>query len=232
MRSPLCAAVLAAAAILSLTGCLTGEEVERLVDKVQHNPETVPFEGPEALPFRGEPAGPAPALHQRGTVGAPLFGQGWELRDWGLWGSVGGNDIFGAKINGTYKSGESDPEIVDPFYRSVTGARSFTAPASGGAVWTGAARGYETMAETFGTPVEGSARLEMDFDASSIDVALTSFDRGHADMSWSDVPVTQGSFRSSEGGAMDGAFYGGAHQGVAGKFDRDDLRGVFGAMRE
>ena len=228
MRHSTIAVALTAVVTLVLTGCIS----EALVDKVQHNPGRVFYEGPQALPFRDDSAGPPDALQQRGTVGAPLFGEGWELRDWGLWGSVGGNNIFVAKINGTYRRGESDLEFVDPFYRSVNGDRTVTAPMSGGAVWTGAARGYETAAETFGTPVEGIARLELDFSARSIDVALTSFGRGHADMSWSDVPVTQGSFRSAENGAMDGAFYGGAHQGVAGKFDRDELRGVFGAMRD
>ena len=38
-----------------------------------------------------------------------------------------------------------------------------------------------------------------------------------------------GGFRD---GTLEGAFYGDSHEGVAGTFERDNMRGVFGALRE
>lgn len=83
--------------------------------------------------------------------------------------------------------------------------------------------------------IEGDARLEMDLDrffANDIDVFFTNFDRGHPNMSWYGVFVSGGSFRAYTPGDLEGDFYGTDHQGVAGTFHRDGLKGIFGAMRD
>lgn len=88
--------------------------------------------------------------------------------------------------------------------------------------------------------MEGKVRLAFYFGKSTLDVDFTEFDRGHDDMSWRDIPVRDGAFKSTDGSTADpfndgttieGAFYGMGHHGVAGKFDRDRVQGVFGATR-
>lgn len=156
----------------------------------------------------------------------------YSYSGWGVWGSVDGSTLFRATISGTNLQGGLDTTLFDPYSTSVTGRRSFDNPVgSGTATWTGDVRAYETHPDTFGAPVEGDARLEMDLDGflDTIDVDFTNFTRGHADMSWNTVFVTLGSFRAYQ---IEGNFYGDDHEGVAGKFNRDGLKGIFGAMRE
>ena len=81
-------------------------------------------------------------------------------------------------------------------------------------------------------PVSGNARLEVDFDDTTVDIDFTDFEAGHDDMSWQALSIRNGAFRDTRGLAtIAGAFYGTEHQGAAGKFDRDHLQGVFGAVR-
>ena len=59
----------------------------------------------------------------------------------------------------------------------------------------------------------------------------------YPDMVWNDLSVTNGTFQHSGGtflepNTIEGAFYGEAHEAVAGKFERDSMKGVFGALRE
>lgn len=156
----------------------------------------------------------------------------WSHHGWGLW---LGEGTFTATITGTMLPGGPSPSLADPFHTSVTGRRSFDNPSgSGTAVWTGNVRSYETHPDTFGTPVEGDARLEMNLDGllDDVDVRFTGFDRGHASMSWYSVSVTGGGFRAYSPGDLEGDFYGDGHEGVAGTFHRAGLKGVFGAARE
>lgn len=83
----------------------------------------------------------------------------------------------------------------------------------------------------------GQARLEMDLDTATVDIALTRFTGYVRDMSWEDLDVTNGAFRYTGGTFLDpdtieGKFYGDQHQGVAGIFERDGTKGVFGALRQ
>ena len=154
---------------------------------------------------------------------------------WGLWGEVEGARLFTATIGGTNFQGGSSASLFDPYFRLVSGTRSFDNPSGSGSItWRGKARAYETHPTTFGTPVEGTARIEMDLDSilDTVDVTLGSFDRGHPNMSWNGVFVFSGSFTSYLNGTLDGDFYGDSHEGAAGKFDRDGLKGVLGAVRE
>ena len=92
-------------------------------------------------------------------------------------------------------------------------------------------RGVHSIA--YGSPVTGDARLEVDLVRSMVDVAFTNFIKGHSDMTWQNLAVRSGSFSYRRGyNTLEGAFYGDGHEGVAGKFTRDHLDGVFGALRE
>ena len=78
--------------------------------------------------------------------------------------------------------------------------------------------------------MEGESRLEVDLASGTVDVDLTNFDNGRADMSWSGLSLDHGEFGGETQG-IDGSFYGTDHEGAAGTFDRDGLAGVFGALR-
>ena len=159
----------------------------------------------------------------------------YSFTGWGVWGAADGATLFRATISGTNIQNGLSTALFDPYSTSVVGLRSFDNPVGRGtAIWTGDVRAYETHPDTFGTPIEGDARLEMDLDDffDTIDVDFTNFDRGHSDMSWNSVFVSLGSFRAYYPGELEGNFYGDEHEGVAGTFHRDGLKGVFGAVRE
>ena len=109
-----------------------------------------------------------------------------------------------------------------------------TNPIDGPATWLGAMVGtdYSAGAGNLKT-VQGLAALEVDFDAVTVDVALTritDLESGarHADMRWSDLAMTGGTFR---GAGMEGRFYGPGHEQAGGVFDRNRINGAFGARR-
>ncbi len=117
-----------------------------------------------------------------------------------------------------------------------TGLESGSNPVSGSTVWTGAMVG-RTRGLGYpepGAPVTGDSRLTFDFARNDLDVALTGIrsDNGTAytDLTWEDVPVTQGQFGSS--GGLSGTFYGPNHEEVGGVFERDQMIGAFGAKRQ
>jgi len=67
----------------------------------------------------------------------------------------------------------------------------------------------------------------------TLDVDFTNFTEGHGDMSWQDLSIVDGAFQHSDGlDTLDGALYGNQHQGAAGTFERDRLRGIFGTLRQ
>ncbi len=149
--------------------------------------------------------------------------------EWGFWARVGGATLFRADIR------RFDDVFSPGNVRHVEGSRSGTRPA-GGAIRTGRVRAYEAHPDTYGTPVEGTARLSVDFGGSTLSADLTGFSRGHPDLSWSSVRIRpQGEFSWGRDGsttpAISGAFYGAEHQGVAGRFSSVTLDGVFGAVR-
>ena len=157
----------------------------------------------------------------------------WSYSSWGVRGTDGGSQLFTATISGTNLG--LDTTLIDPYSTLVTGLYEFDNPVGyGTATWTGKVRAYETHPNTFGTPVGGDARLQMDLDSilETIDVDFTNFDRGHANMGWNSVFVSLGGFRSFLYGELEGKFYGNGHEGAAGTFERDGLKGVFGAVRE
>ena len=112
-------------------------------------------------------------------------------------------------------------------------SQSGSNPVSGSAVWTGGVRAYDAHPDTYGTPVTGTARLEVDFSAATVDVDFTGLSGGHSSMSWDGLSITNGAFSSTSGyKSISGAFYGAEHQGAAGRFSSQRLDGVFGAKRQ
>ena len=133
----------------------------------------------------------------------------YSFNDWGVWAGRGSEVLFNAVIReDTSFFSLSDYEL------SVTGSKSGSNPVAGSAVWTGDVRAFDAHPSAYGTPVEGDARIEMDFGTVTVDVDFTGFDRGHADMSWDNLPVRSGAFSHSRGyESLDGAFYGDEHHG-------------------
>lgn len=146
------------------------------------------------------------------------------IANWGYWGKKADDTLFraGLTASGTITNGVPSQS----FSSRVTGPHAGSNPVSGSATWTGGVRG---VTEGF-VRVIGTSTLEADLSAATIDVLFSAFDDGRADMSWSDLDVVNGAF--ADGSRLNGAFYGENHDGAAGKFDRDNLRGVFGAIRE
>lgn len=149
-------------------------------------------------------------------------------------GSLGDGGLPGEE---TYFRVFLDSALDGTVTTTVEGVPSGTSPTIGSAVWTGGVLAYdaedvifEGSTVTTYMPVSGDARLEVDFAAVTIDVDFTNFDNSQADMSWSALAIDNGTFGDASVG-IDGSFYGADHEGAAGTFERDDLTGVFGALR-
>lgn len=242
--------------LLLLSGCGQDAAFQRdLADSIRRIADVIEQE----LRDGGtQPANPVPELSLYGSYGIsvvdPHPDSGLkpytevDYSDWGLWGRVPVPDddpdlticaaiecayttLFRAYV--TTRHGET--------YGVVEGEKSGSSPVSGIATWNGGVRAYETIPDDYSPildnsywdPVEGDARLAVDFSAATVDVDFTGFDNDQADISWSALALDNGEFESFENGVMtmEGSFYGSGHQGVAGKFNRDNLSGVFGAVR-
>ena len=151
----------------------------------------------------------------------------YSFDNWGLRADVGGETLFRADIRR-----ETSASSLSEHTLHIEGGKSLFSPIGGSAVWTGGVRAYDAHPTTFGTPVTGTARLQVNFSAATVDVDFTGFSGGHTNMSWNDLRMIDGSFSArSAYTSINGAFYGAQHQGVAGSFSRDRLNGVFGALR-
>ncbi|MDD9993832.1 MAG: hypothetical protein OXP75_18700 [Rhodospirillales bacterium] len=167
-----------------------------------------------------------------------------EFFRWGAWGGVLRDDYVTCEAIGCPPAGDTifwahlTSETDGTVTMTVDGTRSGTSPASGSAVWSGDVHAYETedvvtsegTSVTIYAPVEGDARLEVDFTAITLDVEFTNFDNSQADMSWGGLALDNGEFGGETAG-IEGSFYGPDHEGAAGTFARDGLAGVFGALR-
>ena len=169
----------------------------------------------------------------------------YHFDDWGVWAEQFSQDVFGAFIDQNMEENSLFPGTFypgEPFGR-IEGTPTGHNPVAGGAVWLGVVRAFEagsgivSFSDVNYTPVSGRARLEVDFADVTADVDFTDFEAGYGDMSWRALQLHNGAFRHGqissflrEGDAIEGAFYGDEHQGVAGTFERDGLKGVFGAV--
>ena len=154
----------------------------------------------------------------------------YGYNDWGLWGKQFHNELFGSMLKQTVRV-EGNTRYYETPTAHVSGTPSGSNPVSGSAVWNGNVRAFDVGHGGF-LPVTGNARLEVDFTDATVDVDFTDIDNGHDDLSWQGMRMTGGTFQDAQTSpTIEGAFYGSDHQGAAGKFDRDSLRGVFGAVR-
>ena len=150
-----------------------------------------------------------------------------SFNNWGLWAKVGSATLFRVDIR-------SSTSAFSDYIRHIEGGQSLSNPVSDSAVWNGGVRAYDAHPDTYGTPVTGAARLEVDLSAATVDVDFTGFSGGHPDLSWDGLRIGNGRFSDQRGAYSEiiGAFYGAEHQGVAGKFKSRRLDGVFGATRQ
>ena len=198
-------------------------------DDTDSDPDSGPLEGPASLQCVGTARQTGTSTYSVANVWGRFPGifagtrPAYSFNNWGLWAKVGNATLFRADIR---------PDTFG-LARHVEGSQSGSNPVSGSAVWTGDVRAYDAHPDTFGTPITGAARLEVDFRAATVDVDFTSLSGGHADLSWDGLRIRNGRFRDTSGAYKEirGAFYGAEHQGVAGTFRSDRLDGVFGATR-
>ena len=163
-----------------------------------------------------------------GTDGAHFY----AYDGWGFWGRQFQENVFGAFVDQTIRK-VGLTTYYDATFGRLEGTPSGNNPVAGPAVWSGQVNAFDTHADDLWTPVRGTARLEVDFAAATLDVALTDFENGHPDLSWPSLRLHAGAFAHTQGRAtLEGAFYGRHHQGAAGKFTRGPLRGIFGAIRQ
>jgi len=110
----------------------------------------------------------------------------------------------------------------------------------GNATWSGVMVGVDvSTTESESNRIQGDADLTIvDFTDPKLDVAFTNISdvdagRRRADMTWNDVPLTDGNFRTwSDGNSIEGEFYGPNHEEVGGIFERDQVMGAFGAQSD
>ena len=163
-----------------------------------------------------------------GSVGSGFY----AYNDWGVWATQFTEHVFGAFIEQPTETSGGGTSYHSPSGR-IDGTPSGSNPVSGTAVWSGKVRAFDTDAENLWEPVGGDARLRVHLERSTVDVDFTDFEGGHADMSWRSLELRSGTFSDAQGrAAIEGGFYGGEHQGAAGKFSGDRLQGVFGAVRD
>ncbi len=152
----------------------------------------------------------------------------YSFEEWGLWAKLDDQTLFKLAI-------KDDDSLfsLSGLVRVVEGTGVGSNPSNGSAVWTGNVRAHDVHPDSYGTPVTGDARLEVDFGANTIDVMFENFSGGHTAKTWQNLHLSNGAFDYRHGyNTISGAFYGTEHQGVAGKFTHDRLDGVFGALRE
>ena len=122
----------------------------------------------------------------------------------------------------------------------VFGSPTATNPTSGSGLWTGVMVGVDVSdTDALGNAIQGEAEITIrDFLNPTVDVGFSNvFDlaagTSRLDMSWQDIPLTSGEFHLSEANNdwIDGYFYGPNHEEVGGIFNRNLIRGAYGAKR-
>ena len=213
----------------SIEGAIFGPSHEEAAGLFYHNPTHV------AGSFGAWRLPDTVTLEESGTVrtiGDVDAGAGfYAYDDWGFWGTQFQEKIFGAFVHQNTEQVADTTTYYSPSGR-IDGTPTGQNPVSGTAVWSGKVRAFDTDSDADWMPVSGNARLEVDFGDATVDVDFTDFEGGHGDMSWQSLGLREGAFSHTQGGAtIEGAFYGSEYQGAAGKFRRDRLDGVFGAVR-
>ena len=141
----------------------------------------------------------------------------------------------------SYDDWESDNGGTWDFYIDGTGFQGELAGSrpSGGATWEGNMIGRQGGLEAGEDPfVQGNASVRVSFGRNQVDidfsgVTSTDFERSLRNFGFDDIPLeSDGTFDGFNQGNVEGAFFGPAHQEVAGMFQRNDnnVMGSFGAV--
>ena len=153
----------------------------------------------------------------------------YDYEGWGLVIGLNGNTLF----KGRFYETDHLPDPENEYAIELIGTPTGTNPVSGTASWLGIARAAVAHPDNHGMPVEGHARVAVDLSVATVDVDLTGFTHGHRDMSWRSLRMSNGVFsHRRDHSSISGAFYGPGHEGVAGRFSRDQLDGIFAAARK
>ena len=155
-----------------------------------------------------------------GTMEHAAFGIGFvRFRDW----KTQDGDIWDFSIMGT------------GFQGNLSGTRP-----AGGATWDGRMIGYQWGLEAGEDPfVQGHARVHVSFGRDQVnidfsDVRSADFKRSLTSFGFDNIPLkSDGTFDGFDEGNVEGAFFGPAHQEVAGQFNKNDNKviGSFGAVK-
>ena len=242
-------AIVAAVATLglcALTACVTTQHDQVIIDSAREAAKVFAEE------YHAATTPPKATLQEAGVVSSDNWAGNVIPTEWGYAAEMEGTVLFKVTMDKTMYFPDPPDESLGPLWDpaplwtdlsiSTVGIPSRNNPVSGSAIWSGGARavwveeveGTETVIDA----LEGRAFLEADFSTATIDLHLA----GHEllNHSWTNIPMTSGSFTSwNEGNVffgpaeVAGKFYGAAHQGVAGSFAFiPTLTGVFGAVRE
>lgn len=148
------------------------------------------------------------------------YGAWLEQQFFGVIQATWSGTVEGARIDG-----------LETVYGFSIGDESGSNPMQGSATWDGLMIGVHVDQPT--EEVTGRTQATYSFAEQTMDVQMTNLTRGHADMSWEDLRVSQGRFSAgSDADSIAGSFYGDTHQEVGGVFERNQLIGAFGAKRK
>ena len=105
--------------------------------------------------------------------------------------------------------------------------------------WTGVVVGADySVGSNRGNVIHGTATVDVDFINTDVDASFSNLvdldnpNRSIANMDWSNIPLSNGTFSDESGSnQIRGRFYGPNHEEVSGVFDRNQISGAFGAIR-
>ena len=239
--------VVAALSLSLATGCVTDQDQERLVSSLERLIDAVEDEldgygvenQPEAGNFEMVPVG---EIH-RSPSPITLGGESVVAIEWGYWAydvddvgnPLANESVFHVSIVGIGYTDDPDNALGLGNFRTITGEdrRNYTPPTLS-ATWRGKARAINADLEA----AEGSATVTYRSILNSVEVLITDLENNDLrSLYWRDMPVVNGEFSNvypdlEESHQVSGAFYGRAHEGVAGDFRTPHLLGVFGALRD
>lgn len=151
-----------------------------------------------------------------------------------------GYSAFGiARSRGSETSQAADLGLDPPQSMFSFGLPAGTNPSAGVLSWSGTVIGADVSeSESRGHTILGDVDLSIaDILNPRVEIAFTNlfdFDANapRSSMTWSDVEVNDGAFVvDDEESRLEGTFFGDAHQEVGGVFERDGIRGAYGAQR-
>ena len=105
--------------------------------------------------------------------------------------------------------------------------------------WTGLPTGIDISGgSTHGNVIQGDTSVTFSLTDYDVNVSFTNLkaidgDTSLTDMTWTDLAGANGVFSDgSNGGSIDGQFYGSSHEEVGGIFEKDNVLGAFGGKKQ